>query len=540
MKGGCRRGRTKSRREPRGLGRAMSRAVALTARVLPSQAQMNPPFLAATPVGAAPTAPPSSYQSMAFHLPNPQLFPNPFYLSSLQINSMQTPQPQQQQQPPQAQLPIQIPMQPQAQPHTQMQPDANQARYAAALADPFVQAWVQGKVIADIYGVSSPVGSQANDKFLLVHTLHACKSNKRTYKEALDGLHGTNGHASNLWKDYYLDHKFEIDDEVSRLGDAPQKTVKKPSYHLDNARASSSSQRAYNEEHMPKKERTRESASASAPLPSRRVSFDVSPHTSRRTMNSQSVPIIDTSIPPVPKRKPVPPTKVVPGVRGNQYTKEDREFFIDFVNWELYCDSSLSKTVLLDRLAQKVPHHSKGSWQSHWNRVPVIDKIMARAKGEVDVGRAQELSEDDDAYEEEEEEVAEDDDDADEEAQNGHASDDDFQASVQGSDDASQEGMGEGGSAFTKADYRAMAKWIAQNQMWSEMSSKQRWYPFYEEHPQRSMSAWAERYRKSERELLRKAKKYRRREQITRTQHGRPSWADEDERRTKRRRSTDQ
>ncbi|KAF8898901.1 hypothetical protein BD779DRAFT_1795470 [Infundibulicybe gibba] len=69
------------------------------------------------------------------------------------------------------------------------------------------------QVIQDALRMSAPV--EASDEGLLIQVLLDSRKKGETYKDALNSLHGRNGHAASLWKDYYLDHKHRIDEYIS-------------------------------------------------------------------------------------------------------------------------------------------------------------------------------------------------------------------------------------------------------------------------------------------------------------------------------------
>lgn len=124
---------------------------------------------------------------------------------------------------------------------------------------------------------------------------------------------------------------------------------------------------------------------AAAPVtePARRPA----PHTSRIPLaeTTKKLPLLqaDVIIPPVRTHSPTPPTEVVPhpsGRPGNIYTRADRDFFVDFIQYELARDPDLSKNELCDMLHAKARHHSSESWKSHWSsRHAVADNILRLA-----------------------------------------------------------------------------------------------------------------------------------------------------------------
>jgi hypothetical protein len=68
------------------------------------------------------------------------------------------------------------------------------------------------------------------------------------------------------------------------------------------------------------------------------------------------------------------------GRPGNIYTRQDRDFFVDFIQYELTKDPELGKAELCDMLHRKAPHHTADSWKSHWSsRHAVADNILRLA-----------------------------------------------------------------------------------------------------------------------------------------------------------------
>lgn len=186
-----------------------------------------------------------------------------------------------------------------------------------------------------------------------------------------------NGHASSLWKDYYLDHKDRLDTWIASL------LTKEPNHTEERHRApplSNGPHRAMNNKPSPLTFKTEplpiplHNSSASAPVKRRKESAQPTPPlqmgqpsgSRRSTINSLTAPApvygsrlpppnSEIRIPEPPSRSPSPPTNVIPHRgRGNKYTKEDREFFINFVAWRLKLDSSLSRLDLCNLLAEKV------------------------------------------------------------------------------------------------------------------------------------------------------------------------------------------
>ena len=62
----------------------------------------------------------------------------------------------------------------------------------------------------------------------------------------------------------------------------------------------------------------------------------------------------DLPIPPPPEVEPIPPTKVVKSHQGNLYTVEDKKYFSKYISWALQDDPFLTKSELIERLAENV------------------------------------------------------------------------------------------------------------------------------------------------------------------------------------------
>ncbi|GLB36006.1 hypothetical protein LshimejAT787_0302940 [Lyophyllum shimeji] len=362
----------------------------------------------------------------------------------------------------------------------------------------------------------------AEEKILL-QALVESRNRKETYKDALNGLHGRNGHPASLWKDYYLDHKDRLDETISTYLNPPKiplQAIKKPSPS------------AYKTESSPV-------IPARAP-PKRQTPSDRSGHLTpqpttgkRKTINSLTTPApvygdrlpapnAEIKIPDPPSRSPTPPNIVIPHRgRGNKYTPEDREFFLKFIAWRLKGDPTLTRNDLCALLAEKAPHHTAQSWASYWsNKHDLPDKILAAARGD---------SYDSSESESEEEEkisvrrrpkypdaAADSDDD-----------DDDEPVKVW-----SESEMGPKGGPFTDADLYVTAKYLAFFPNFDEASGKERWQPFSERFPQRSAKSWAEYYRRNEKPIRRLIRKMKNQSHVEsssiHTQRGRPSWASAD------------
>ncbi|KAH7885920.1 hypothetical protein F5I97DRAFT_1876407 [Phlebopus sp. FC_14] len=403
-------------------------------------------------------------------------------------------------------------------------------------------------IVQDFLRLSTPVGQSPNDDTILAQALYDSRQQGKTYRQALEGLHGVNNHAANLWKDYYLDHHDRFDIFVSRLAEKP-KTVKKPfaqgtSPLRDQADAPSSQTVHKRDISPPSPLHTSKRKARSSPsiLSSQRKRAAPSTYTSssstagrpskrpRSTMNSLSAPLLipdnpsllppqaDIRLPKPPSRSPTPPTKVQNGTNGNRYTKEDRDYFINLISWRLKQDPSLTKKQLCEQLYEKAPHHSATSWASHWHqRHDIADKILASAHQDYDV----EDNEEEDGTEPEAQ------------SEFPHKSpQSDNEAFLDWSDaDADtvedEAGMGEPGLAFTHGDWCILARFMARNQ-WDKMSSQARWDGFTTTYAtKRTGKAWAEFYRKNEKALLKLAERYGSKQGLRsfRSQRRRPSWA---------------
>ncbi|KAF9244561.1 hypothetical protein BU15DRAFT_71533 [Melanogaster broomeanus] len=363
---------------------------------------------------------------------------------------------------------------------------------------------VPQQIMQDFMRLSTPVGSSQNDDTILAQALSESRQNGKTYRQALEGLHGVNNHAANLWKDYYLDHHDRFDILVSRLNEQP-KTVKKPfasSMTPPHGKEEAASQQVARKRRVSPspmrqapKPRGRPSTSSQAAqrrraAPTTHAVTNISsvlgrpPKRPRATLNSLSAPLpsyenpnlmppqVHISLPDPPSRSPTPPTLIQPGTNGNKYTKEDREYFVNFITWRLNQNPSLTKREL-------------------------SDKILATYRGDYDsVGDA----------EEDEESNDEDEDDAESEAETPRTRRDLGDPNIDTEEDEAD--MGEPGSAFTRGDWCILARFIAKNH-WDEMTPKERWNAFTDTYEtRRTDKAWAEFYRKNEDAILRLSKRY--------------------------------
>jgi len=260
----------------------------------------------------------------------------------------------------------------------------------------------------DFLRMSTPVGSSPNDDTILAQALHESRQMGKTYRQALEGLHGVgrlqpfyvpfplicyqvNNHAANLWKDYYLDHHDRFDLLVSRLAEQP-KTVKKPIVPTKpppQAKEEGTSHQVARKRHAspappplpapPRQSPTKKGRSSAPSQASRRKRATPQlvtgtttsvlarpPKRPRATLNSLSAPLpsndapnlmppqVHIPLPEPPSRSPTPPAVVQVGTNGNKYTKEDREYFLNFLAWRLKQDPSLTKKELCELLHEKV------------------------------------------------------------------------------------------------------------------------------------------------------------------------------------------
>lgn len=390
----------------------------------------------------------------------------------------------------------------------------------------------QQQIFQDALAMSQPV--EAADEPLLVQALLSARKMRESYKDALNGLHGKNGHSASLWKDYYLDHKDHIDTWINMC---LQKEKSQP-VERDLGHVGAKPSYARQQVQPIKREFSPTRLPVSAP-PANRKRKHASPSgstsvytaiTGRNTVNSLTVPepVFNDRLPPPnaeikipdpPSRSPSPPTKVIPQGRGNKYTEEDRQFFLKFISWRLKQDPSLTRNDLCNMLAEKAPHHTAQSWASHWsNRHDVPDKILAAARGE------SVLSDDDDdddepeltrptkrrpRYKEISTDEDEDNDEEEEEDAKSEGEDDDAEDDGKAINHYLESEMGQKGDPFTDADLYMVAKHAAKFSRWLDMPSKDRWEPFTEKFTQRSTKSWAEYYRRNEDNILRLRKKMR-------------------------------
>ncbi|KAG6818059.1 hypothetical protein H0H87_009214 [Tephrocybe sp. NHM501043] len=354
-------------------------------------------------------------------------------------------------------------------------------------------------MMQDPFNAPTPV--EPGEEKIILQTLVESRNRRETYKDALNSLHGKNGHSASQWKDYYLDNKDRLDETISVYLNPPKvalQAIKKPSPDMfkvepSPARSLPSNRSASVQRHPPQpaagKRNTINSLTAPAPVFGDRL----------------PAPNAEIRIPDPPSRSPSPPTIVIPHSRGNKFTPEDRDFFLKFIAWRLKGDPTLTRNDLCALLAEKAPHHTAQSWASYWsNKHDVPDKILAAAKGD-------ELDSDSSESEQEEKKrpmkarpkykdssSEEEDEDDDDDALSELESDGDDHAPIKV---MSESDMGLRGGPFTDADLYITAKYTLTMPNFHDAPVKDRWQPYSERYPQRSAKSWGEYYRRNEDDL---------------------------------------
>ncbi|KAF8741603.1 hypothetical protein RHS02_04140, partial [Rhizoctonia solani] len=106
--------------------------------------------------------------------------------------------------------------------------------------------------------------------------------------------------------------------------------------------------------------------------------------TSSNSSRDQSTPQpISTSIAYSPDDPPPPaPTNVVslrPGY--NAYTPEDKQWFLDFVDWVFRQNVRAGKAEICQDIFQQAPHHRLESWKSYWrDHISQVEMLRNRAR----------------------------------------------------------------------------------------------------------------------------------------------------------------
>ncbi|KAF8745117.1 hypothetical protein AX14_010581 [Amanita brunnescens Koide BX004] len=399
-------------------------------------------------------------------------------------------------------------------PHQQSWPNQNHqmqhSQYPNVMQgmNPMNFPFIPQQVIHDALAMSAPV--EAADEPTLVQAILSSRNKGETYKDALNSLHGKNGHSASLWKDYYLEHKDRLDAWIAMCIEADAQkttaTTKKPMVLKQMLKSESSPSVASKSSPAPsatkQKQKNRECASTKSNAPNL-------PRVGRTTQNSLSAPtpVYDDRLPPPnaeiripspPSRSPSPPRHIVPQGRGNKYTPEDRDFFIRFISWRLKGNPCLTRMDLCEQLAEKAPHHTSQSWASYWsNHHDVPDKILAAAQGGSEDEDESESSsaEDKDKFplkrrpkyyesgsssEEDRPSTSLDD-------EGDSAQDEDDEDEDEDGDDAdgpvrlySENEMGSKGAPFTDADLYITAKYVAFFSDFENATTRERWDPYHE------------------------------------------------------------
>ncbi|EPQ60523.1 hypothetical protein GLOTRDRAFT_135196 [Gloeophyllum trabeum ATCC 11539] len=444
-------------------------------------------------------------------------------------------------------------------------------------------------ILTDAMRMMVPVGSSPDDEKILIRALLDSSSRNQTYRQALDSLHGVNNHASNLWKDYYLEHKHRIDDMILRRhsnsslppgpprqnsqssvgvprfpppqvpavnnatvspsdrrpilpspSSAPPKppqlrasssqsdvkpvikSVKKPTFSPAPPSRRMSSQQREREgstvsrasSSQRRRSRTKKPASTSSSSSASVENKSYSYTSTRYVSSSANLPNLfpnyqDIKVPEPPSRSPSPPTNVIPapGGKGNRYTPEDKAWFPLKIAWEVKRNPRITKNELLQKIEERAPHHSIQSWRAHWHNDPIGDKILATAAAQLSSSEGE--SGDEDADGEDDDEVAGS---GSEFGANNSGSDDEDGDNLDVPTDEDVKEMGAPGESYTDADKRVLARYIASyGDTWNSMTRQEKFGPFVERHPGRSIASWAEYFRRSERDVMRCVRKYRER-----------------------------
>ncbi|KAK7059136.1 hypothetical protein VNI00_001762 [Paramarasmius palmivorus] len=396
---------------------------------------------------------------------------------------------------------------------------------------PFPLPMFPQQMIQEALGLSAPVGS--NDEPILIEALSNRRTRKESLKDALNGLHGKNGHSAILWKDYYLEHSDRLDAEVRKHSGSPAakekeepkdtkpiiKAVKKPIIKPEPSPEPSIS--AVKRRGRPPAKSTTPQTQKSSASTSRTQSAPQVKSGRRSTNNSLTVdapsydhrmppPNMEIRIPEPPSRSPTPPTKVVPSSRGNKFTPEDKEYFIKFISWRLKCDSDLSRNELCEMIAEKAPHgEEEDEDEEDESSEEEMPKKVRRPKYK-----------DPSSDEDEDDEDAEGSDDDTEEEEEEESEEDDRSKLPKFDENA----MGVSGGPFTDADLAITARYVSTFNDFSAVTNSEKWGPFAERYPQRAAKSWAEYFRRNEKAIMKLAKRIRKAGITTGSPHGRVSF----------------
>ncbi|KAI0082264.1 hypothetical protein K474DRAFT_1655632 [Panus rudis PR-1116 ss-1] len=384
------------------------------------------------------------------------------------------------------------------------------------------------QLFADAIKLNTPVGTVQNDVELLVRALLESEQKGLSYRQALEGLHGVNNHAANLWKDYYLEYTKQIDELVrEQRGIAASASSSSKSLRSGKANPQASGSSTHDPKH-----------------PRIKAEKNIGPKT------VESAPSSSTA----KKSCPTPPTKGCPkdpdGFR-HDYTQEENEYMLKYADWAFDRNPKLTQQSLAKGLAKKVPFHSVASWRYHISRnMSLVEPLRAKARkarrckeNEMEDSDEAGGSDEDDHITESESKFGSDY----EDGKSGSPDEDESSASIvrrgrrrpdsQDYDDSSDEtdeevdrqAMGGFGRAVTDADKRVIARYIASIDDWDILTMREKWDPFEQMFPQRNSKAWGETYRRYAEVIDLLVEKYRRRklasEESISAQVGRPSWA---------------
>ncbi|CAL1695545.1 unnamed protein product [Somion occarium] len=404
-------------------------------------------------------------------------------------------------------------------------------------------------------GSSGPISSA--EELIMIAALHKSESNSEvTYRDALDTLHGLCGRPAAVWKDHYLQHKHRLDDLVSRFVDRkgdnacstrPERDTTRsacrhpttvgsnhhepsnrddtdtgtitrpkhvtisevrPSVHRSDALRTSKPTRPVSSASRPSvrprvyvKPPNGDSGGGSASRDRGRASHHGREQRVKKVRKDNHRDLSQKlRMPPTPSRSPTPPTRVVASHygRGNLFTPEDREYFIKSVQWQLQHNPRMTRAELCSDIAEKVPHHSYGSWLSEWrNYRDLLNRLKEKASEEHEEN-------DSDTTTSHTDESDYSTDDPDEEtiyisSDTDSDTDSDLDSILDGATPEEDESnLGQSGDAWTNAEVRTMARYIASATVWNTAVPTQRsqWIDFFRKYPQRSDKAWLESYRR--------------------------------------------
>ncbi|KAH9899953.1 hypothetical protein C8Q73DRAFT_779520 [Cubamyces lactineus] len=262
---------------------------------------------------------------------------------------------------------------------------------------------------------SPPVGSKPDDEELIVDALRRCKSSGLTPRQALDSLDGVNGYSAAAWKDYFLDHMHRLHAR-SRLPKPESLPTARRSEHRGEQKASSHEASPSNSERNERRSRptptiprrqngkpasgkeraqsVSERSSSSKPVATtltkkapqersrRGPNFFAALPTGVRRRQASPVPMFHagTRIPQSQTHvKPTPPASEESS--GQRFTDAEKIFFIQYLQWRLHDDPTVTKDELYGELAEAVPHHDAGAWKRHWDKHPELpDQIFIEGR----------------------------------------------------------------------------------------------------------------------------------------------------------------